>query len=45
MTLARRQRSVSVRQSLAPLQDAAAARRDSACQDLARELQRLRAAA
>jgi transcriptional regulator with XRE-family HTH domain len=43
--LARRLRSVSVRDSLAPLQEAAAARRDSACQDLARELATLRAAA
>lgn len=37
-------RSVWVRQRLAPLQQAAAARRDSACQDLARELATLRAA-
>jgi tetratricopeptide (TPR) repeat protein len=43
--LARRLRSVSVRDSLAPLQEAAAARRDSACQDLARELATLRSAA
>ncbi|MGH3549964.1 MAG: helix-turn-helix domain-containing protein [Pseudonocardiaceae bacterium] len=38
-------RSVSVRENLAPLQEAAAARRDSACQDLARELATLRSAA
>jgi transcriptional regulator with XRE-family HTH domain/tetratricopeptide (TPR) repeat protein len=43
--LARCLRSVSMRNSLAPLQEAAAARRDSACQDLARELATLRAAA
>ncbi len=43
--LARRLRSVSVRDGLAPLQEAAAARRDSACQDLARELATLRSAA
>jgi tetratricopeptide (TPR) repeat protein len=43
--LARRLRSVSVRDSLAPLQEAAAARRDSACQDLVRELATLRSAA
>lgn len=38
-------RSVSVLARLAPLQEAAAARRDSACQDLARELATLRSAA
>lgn len=38
-------RSVSVRDGLAPLQAAAVARRDSACQDLARELATLRSAA
>jgi transcriptional regulator with XRE-family HTH domain len=38
-------RSVLVRQRLGPLQRAAAARRDSTCQDLARELATLRAAA
>ncbi len=43
--LAKRLRSVSVRRNLAPLQEAAAARRDSACQDLARELATLRSAA
>jgi len=43
--LARRLRSVSMRKTLAPLQEAAAARRDSACQDLARELATLRSAA
>jgi transcriptional regulator with XRE-family HTH domain len=43
--LARRLRSVSVRDGLAPLQQAAAARRDSACPDLARELATLRSAA
>lgn len=43
--LAKRLRSVSVRDGLAPLQRAAAARRDSACQDLARELATLRSAA
>jgi len=43
--LAKRLRSVSVRHNLAPLQEAAAARRDSACQDLARELATLRSAA
>ena len=43
--LARRLRSVSVRDGLAPLHQAAAARRDSACQDLARELATLRSAA
>lgn len=40
--LAKGLRSVSVLAHLAPLQDAAAARRDSACQDLARELATLR---
>jgi transcriptional regulator with XRE-family HTH domain len=43
--LAKRLRSVSVRGGLAPLQQAAAARRDSACQDLAREVAILRGAA
>jgi hypothetical protein len=43
--LAKGFRSVSVRHSLAPLQEAAAARRDSACQDLARELATLHSAA
>ncbi len=43
--LAKGLRSVSVRDSLAPLQEAAAARRDSACRDLARELATLRGAA
>lgn len=45
--LARQQglRSVSVLARLAPLQEAAAARRDSACQDLASELATLRSAA
>ncbi|HWR48902.1 MAG TPA: hypothetical protein VN327_15025, partial [Pseudonocardiaceae bacterium] len=45
ITLARGLRSVSVRGELAPLQQAAAARRDSACQGLARELAILRRAA
>lgn len=43
--LMKRLRSVSVLARLAPLQAAAAARRDSACQDLARELATLRSAA
>jgi transcriptional regulator with XRE-family HTH domain/tetratricopeptide (TPR) repeat protein len=43
--LAKRVRSVSVWNGLAPLQEAAAARRDSACQDLAREVAMLRSAA
>jgi transcriptional regulator with XRE-family HTH domain len=43
--LVKRLRSVSVLARLAPLQEAAAARRDSACQDLARELATLRSAA
>jgi transcriptional regulator with XRE-family HTH domain/tetratricopeptide (TPR) repeat protein len=43
--LAKGLRSVSVRDGLAPLQEAAAARRESACQDLARELAMLRRAA
>ncbi len=43
--LAKGLRSVSVRDNLAPLQEAAAARHDSACQDLARELATLRSAA
>jgi hypothetical protein len=38
-------RSVVVWNGLAPLQEAAAARRDSACQDLAREVAMLRSAA
>jgi transcriptional regulator with XRE-family HTH domain len=38
-------RSVLVRDNLAPLQEAAAARRDSACQELAREVATLRSAA
>lgn len=44
VTLARGLRSVSVRDDLAPLQQAAA-RRDSGCQDLARELTTLRSVA
>lgn len=40
--LAKALRSMSVRGGLAPLQEAAAARRDSACQDLAREVATLR---
>ncbi|MGH3669810.1 MAG: hypothetical protein ACRDSH_04135, partial [Pseudonocardiaceae bacterium] len=43
--LARQLRSVSVREELAPLQEAAAARWDSACQDLAHEVAMLRSAA
>lgn len=43
--LAKGLRSVSVGTSLAPLQEAAAARRDSACRDLAREVAILRSAA
>lgn len=43
--LAKSLRSVSVLARLAPLQAAAAARRDSGCQDLARELATLRSAA
>ncbi|MFY9807238.1 MAG: helix-turn-helix transcriptional regulator [Pseudonocardiaceae bacterium] len=43
--LAKGLRSMSMRNTLAPLQEAAAARRDSACQDLARELATLRSAA
>lgn len=43
--LAKGLRSMSVRRGLAPLQEAAAARRDSACQDLAREVALLRTAA
>ena len=43
--LAKGLRSVSVRNGLAPLQEAAAARRDSTCRDLARELATLRSAA
>lgn len=42
---ARTLRSVWVRDRLAPLQEAAAARRDSACRDLAHELATLRSAA
>jgi hypothetical protein len=45
VSLARGLRSVSVRDNLALLQEAAAARRDSACRDLARELATLRSAA
>lgn len=45
MRLAKGLRLVSLRDSLAPLQEAAAARRDSACQDLAREVALLRSAA
>lgn len=41
---AQRLRSVSVRAAFAPLQQAAAARRDSACQEMARALERPRAA-
>lgn len=43
--LAKGLRSVWLRDRLAPLQEAAAARRDSACRDLARELAILRSAA
>ncbi|MDQ3764629.1 MAG: helix-turn-helix transcriptional regulator [Actinomycetota bacterium] len=43
--LAKGIRSVWVRDRLVPLQEAAAGRRDSACQDLAREVARLRSAA
>lgn len=43
--LAKGMRSVSMRDGLAPLHQAAAARRDSACQDLAHELAALRSAA
>lgn len=43
--LAKVLRSRSIRRGLAPLQEAAAARRDSACQDLAREVALLRSAA
>jgi transcriptional regulator with XRE-family HTH domain len=43
--LAKGLRSVSVTAWLAPLQEAAAARRDSACQELAREVALLRSAA
>jgi transcriptional regulator with XRE-family HTH domain len=45
ITLAKSLRSMSMRGSLAPLQEAAAARQDSACQDLAREVATLRSAA
>ncbi|MGH3980008.1 MAG: hypothetical protein ACRDRZ_13585 [Pseudonocardiaceae bacterium] len=45
ISLAKDLRSVSVLARLAPLQEAAAARRDSSCQDLAREVARLRSAA
>jgi tetratricopeptide (TPR) repeat protein len=45
ISLARGLRSVSMRRELAPLQQAAAARRESACQDLARALATLRKAA
>ena len=40
--LAKALRSMSVRGGLASLQEAATARRDSACQDLAREVAKLR---
>ncbi|MGB8994461.1 MAG: hypothetical protein WCC65_04010, partial [Pseudonocardiaceae bacterium] len=43
--LAKGLRSMSMRNTLEPLHRAAAARRDSACQDLARELATLRSAA
>lgn len=43
--LAKGLRSVSMRDRLKPLQQAAAARRESACQDLAREVAMLRSAA
>jgi hypothetical protein len=43
--LAKGFRSVSMRDGLAPLQEAAAARGDSTCRDLARELAMLRSAA
>lgn len=45
ISMAKGLRSVSVLARLAPLQEAAAARRDSACQDLASELATLRSAA
>ncbi|MGH4011005.1 MAG: helix-turn-helix transcriptional regulator [Pseudonocardiaceae bacterium] len=45
LSLAKDLRSVSVLGRLAPLQEAAAARHDSTCQDLARELAMLRGAA
>lgn len=45
ITLAKGLRSVSLRDELAPLQEAAEARRDSACRDLAHELATLRGAA
>ena len=45
ISLAKDLRSVSVLGRLAPLQEAAAARRDSTCQDLAHELTTLRSAA
>jgi transcriptional regulator with XRE-family HTH domain len=45
VSLARDLRSVTVRDGLAPLHEAAAARRDSACRDLAHELATLRSAA
>jgi hypothetical protein len=43
--LAKGMRSVSIRRSLAPLQEPAAARQDSVCQDLARQVAILRSAA
>jgi hypothetical protein len=43
--LAKGLRSVSIRRSIAPLQEAAAARQDSVCQDLARQVATLRSAA
>ncbi|MBW0008547.1 MAG: hypothetical protein JO063_00275, partial [Pseudonocardiales bacterium] len=45
ITLTRSLRSVRLRDGLKPLHEAAAARRESACQDLGRELARLRGAA
>jgi hypothetical protein len=45
ITLARGLRSATLKSTLAPLQQAAVARRESACQDLARELATLRRAA
>jgi len=45
ITLARGLRSAMLRSDLAPLQQAAVARRESACQDLAREVAALRRAA
>ncbi|MGH3775094.1 MAG: helix-turn-helix domain-containing protein [Pseudonocardiaceae bacterium] len=45
ISLAKDLRSASTRDGLAPLQEAAAARRDTSCRDLARELATLRSAA